>query len=72
MSRMAATSSTAGSGTHATHVNVHEHIGKTKRQQGCIGSTAHDPAQEDARAFFGGEREGRNAGSGAQREQCER
>ncbi|KZP33702.1 phosphoglycerate mutase [Athelia psychrophila] len=38
-----------------THVNVHDHIDKIKRQQGGIGRTAHDPAQKDIRAFFGGE-----------------
>jgi len=37
-----------------THVNVHDHIDKIKRQQGGVGSAAHDPAQKDIRAFFGG------------------
>ncbi|KAH7922935.1 phosphoglycerate mutase-like protein [Leucogyrophana mollusca] len=37
-----------------TDVNRHEHIDSIKRQKGGIGSAAHDPNQQDIRAFFGG------------------
>ncbi|KLO15967.1 phosphoglycerate mutase-like protein [Schizopora paradoxa] len=37
-----------------THVNEHSHLQNIKRQGGGIGSSAHDPAQKDIRAFFGG------------------
>jgi len=37
-----------------THVNMHGHIDKLKRQKGGIGSSAYDPMQKDLRAFFGG------------------
>jgi len=37
-----------------THVNEHSHLLNIKRQGGGIGSSAHDPAQQDIRAFFGG------------------
>ncbi|KDQ62327.1 hypothetical protein JAAARDRAFT_30223 [Jaapia argillacea MUCL 33604] len=37
-----------------TDVNRHEHIDTVKRQKGGIGSAAHDPKQQDIRAFFGG------------------
>ncbi|KAI0699308.1 phosphoglycerate mutase-like protein [Cerioporus squamosus] len=36
-----------------TDVNRHEHLDEVKRQKG-IGSAAHDPKQQDIRAFFGG------------------
>ncbi|KAI5117444.1 hypothetical protein M0805_005823 [Coniferiporia weirii] len=38
-----------------THVNQHDHLESIKRQHGGIGSAAHDPAQKDIRAFFGGD-----------------
>lgn len=37
-----------------TAVNRHEHIDTLKRQKGGIGSSAHDPKQQDIRDFFGG------------------
>ncbi|KAL5524345.1 hypothetical protein ACEPAF_9485 [Sanghuangporus sanghuang] len=37
-----------------TDINRHSHLDKVKRQQGGIGSSTHDPAQKDIRAFFGG------------------
>ncbi|KIM89219.1 hypothetical protein PILCRDRAFT_813147, partial [Piloderma croceum F 1598] len=37
-----------------THMNMHEHIDKLKRQKGGIGSSAYDPKQKDIRSFFGG------------------
>ncbi|TBU27212.1 phosphoglycerate mutase-like protein [Dichomitus squalens] len=52
-----------------TDVNRSEHLAGVTRQKGGIGSAAHDPAQKDIRAFFGGARleEGR-AASNAQDE----
>jgi len=37
-----------------TEFNRHEHLDSIARQKGGIGSAAHDPAQQDIRAFFGG------------------
>ncbi|KAH9947560.1 phosphoglycerate mutase-like protein [Amylocystis lapponica] len=37
-----------------TEFNRHEHLNSVARQKGGIGSAAHDPSQQDIRAFFGG------------------
>ncbi|KAH9922855.1 phosphoglycerate mutase-like protein [Epithele typhae] len=37
-----------------TDINRHEHLDNVVRQKGGIGSAAHDPKQQDIRAFFGG------------------
>ncbi|KAL1743181.1 histidine phosphatase superfamily [Schizophyllum fasciatum] len=37
-----------------TEVNQHGHLKSLVRQKGGIGSSAHDPRQQDLRAFFGG------------------
>ncbi|RDX42613.1 phosphoglycerate mutase-like protein [Lentinus brumalis] len=48
-----------------TDVNRHEHLAEVKRQKGGIGSAAHDPKQQDIRAFFGG---GKPKGEGTETE----